>query len=91
MYLPDECPDITAGLWVKTSGGFVQDYQFRVVDQAGGHGESLHLAAREMFDVAAGLVKETYLFQQGLSRYAFGIKSPEEREDLLEGKVVEVG
>jgi len=48
------------------------------------------LAAGKMFDVAASLVEETYLFQQGLRRYAFGIKSPEKGENLLEGKVVEV-
>ena len=47
--LLDEFPEISSRLWIETRGGFVQENDFRLIDQRGCDGKTLFLASAELF------------------------------------------
>ena len=87
----NQLPHGAAGLRVEAGRRLVQDYQFGIVDQRGGQGEPLPLAARQGADAGAGLVGQPHPFQQFARRQADGIETAQQRQDFGQMEIFVVG
>ena len=60
----DEVPKVAAGLGVEAGGGFVEEENFGIVDEADGDGEALLLSAGEFFGFGVGFFGELNFFEE---------------------------
>ena len=84
-------PEFPAGEGVEAGGGLVQDNQLGVVDEAGGQGEALLLAAGQVPDAAVFLPGQADQLQELGRGQPLGVEAAKQGKYLGQSEVLVVG
>ena len=78
---------MAAGLGVEAGGGLVEEEQFGIADERGGHGEPLLLATGEAADARASLLFKLGDLDGSVDGDAATVKAAEEAQDFFGGEL----
>jgi len=90
MDLVDKVPQVAARLRVEAGRGLVQEHEIGRVDEGGGDGEPLLLAAGELADGGPRLVGQADFRQQARDGRRFAVEAGEQVGYLGEHQLLEV-
>ena len=86
----DLFPEIASGFGIDAGGGFVEEEELWLMDEAGGEGETLFPAAGEFAGELLTAVREAEGFEavvDGLGAFGDGVDAGDEIEVFLDGEV----
>jgi len=85
----DHPPEVAARLGIEPGGGFIEEYDHRVVDERRRNRETLLLPAGELDNLRAGPVAQLHLVEQGQRIDAPPVHLPEQDKELRKAQLVE--